>query len=501
MKHSLKKAMIIGYATVALNAISSIILTRLYVKYLGLETYGIYQMINAVTQYILLFDFGITATVMRFRIAALESGDKKQDENLLAHCGIILIALTIIVVIVGGILIINIGNIYTYFTPSDIALSQKMMFFIITQIVMTLVQHYFLGIAMSEERYTVVKALELFRVAAKLILIAVLMIAISDVMSIVYVDFGITLVGLLYIAVYDRTTIRFKIKFHYFDGKLIRTVFYLMLALMLQSFATYINNAAGKIIIGILLDKSAVAIYAFAITINSFFAAIPNSMNSVYVPKATQMVLRKASGEELTDLVIGPGRIQFMFCGAIVTGFILFGRYFIHLWAGTEADEAYICAVLILVPHLFPLIQNVCLSILTAKNKRLFRSLVVAGTSILNIIITVILVPKVGIVGAAIGTAISVFVGNIIITNIYYNKYIGLNVMRMYRQIFSRTLLCIIIASGISSLTLLIRCGELMHLIIGITTYIVVYAILLLAYGVNDNEKQYFFEILHLKKQ
>lgn len=500
MRQSRKKAMLIGYTTVALNAISSIILTRLYVKYLGLETYGIYQMINAVTQYILLFDFGITTTVTRFRISAKESGDKKQDENLLAHCGFILVALSIIVIITGAILSINIGSIYVSLTPSEVVLSQKMLFFIIIQIVSTLVQHYFLGIAMSDEQYTAVKAIGLFRVAAKLVLVAILVIITSDVMSIVYVDFGISSLCLIYIIYYTVKYIKFKVKFHFFDGKLIKSVFYLMLALMLQSFATYINNAAGKTIIGILMDKSAVAIYSFAITINSFFAAIPNSMNSVYVPQATQMILRKASGEELTDLVISPGRIQFMFCGAVVTGFILFGRYFIHLWTGKEAYEAYLCAIIIIVPHLFPLVQNVCLSILIAMNKRLFRSLVVAGTSILNIVISVILVPKIGIIGAAIGTAISVIIGNIIITNIYYYKYIGLNVIRMYGQIFSRTLLCIIIASVFSSLTLLINCGELAHLVIGFITYVIVYAVLLFIYGANADEKRYFLNILHLKR-
>ncbi len=499
MKQSRKTAMIIGYVTVAMQTVSSIVLTKLYVKYLGMETYGIYQMIYAVTQYILLFDFGITATVMRFRITALASGEKKQDENLLAHCVMIITALSTIVVIVGLVLSANIGNIYSSLTPSEVVLSQKMMFFMIAQIVMTLAMHFFLGIAMSEERYTTVKAVSLFEVAAKFVFVAILMLSVGNVMSIVYVDFAVALICLIYTAVYSSAKIDFHIKFHFFDSKLIKTIFYLMLALMLQSFATFINNAAGKTIIGIMMDKSSVAIYAFAITISSFFSAIPNSMNSVYVPKATQMILRKASNEELTDLVIGPGRIQFMFCGAVVSGFALFGRYFIHLWAGQEADLAYFCAVLILTPLLFPLVQNVCLSILTAMNKRLFRSLVVAGTSVLNIIVTVILIPKVGIIGAAIGTAVSVIIGNIIITNIYYYKTIGLNVIRMYKQIFSRTFLCILVASGTSALSLFIDCGEMVHLIIGVAIYCVVYAGMLFFYGANDSEKELIMKILKLK--
>lgn len=114
------KAIIVGYIIVALSSVSTFLLTHLYIKYLGMNDYGVYQMMNAITQYILLFDFGITTAVMRFRIAALNEKDKTRDENLLFHCITIIFVLILLVVAAGIIISIFIGNIYSSLTDVEV---------------------------------------------------------------------------------------------------------------------------------------------------------------------------------------------------------------------------------------------------------------------------------------------------------------------------------------------------------------------------------------------
>ena len=56
------------------------------------------------------------------------------------------------------------------------------------------------------------------------------------------------------------------------------------------------------------------------------------------------------------------------------------------------------------------------------------------GTSILNIIFTVPLCQKFGAIGAATGTLLSTLIGNLLILNIYYQRAIGLNVLRFWNR-------------------------------------------------------------------
>lgn len=487
--NSRKNAILIGYITVGMQSLSSIILTKLYLAYLGQNMYGIYQMVFSIAQYILLFDFGISTTVVRFRTFALENNDKKADENLLWHCAVILTVLSTVIVVVGSIVYRNLGFIYSSLNGAELTLAKNMLVIMILQIIMTLVEHYFQGIALSEEKYTVVKLLAFIKTTAKLILVAVLILSGFGIMTVVYIDCSLTIIFMGFIIAYDRIKIPFKVKFNGFDAELSRNIGFLMLALLLQSLATYANNWADKTILGIMLTSQAVAVYSVAMTISSFFASIPNSMNSVYVPKATQMVAHNATGEEFTDLVIKPGRVQFMFCGAVVAGFGLFGREFIRLWVGKESIDAWAVAMILIVPQLFPLVQNVCLSILTAMNKRMFRSVTVVSTTVLNIIVTVLLVERYGMIGAPIGTAVSILLGNVLATNIYYHKYIHLNVIRMYKGIFGRTTLCIAIASALSALTLLLPTGGWLGFLIRCGVFSLIYVLSLWFYGANDFEK------------
>ena len=46
----------------------------------------------------------------------------------------------------------------------------------------------------------------------------------------------------------------------------------------------------------------------------------------------------------------------------LLASFIVFGRPFIHLWAGTNYDDAYWITLLFFVPLTVPLIQNVGIS-------------------------------------------------------------------------------------------------------------------------------------------
>lgn len=500
MIKSRKTAILIGYGTVFANAISSIVLTNLYIKHLGYDDYGLYQMINAITQYILLFDFGITTTVSRFRVACLEKGSKKEDENLLAHSFSIVAFLIAAVVAAGLIIRGNINYIYPSLTETDIEISQKMILFIIFQIVATLIQHLFAGIAMSDEHYGIVKVSEFLRVISKLLLIAALIGFTKNVMTVVYIDFLSTALAMLIIVIYVLKNIKFSIRFHHFDRVLLGALLVLMFSLLLQSIAAYINNAAGKTILGNMMEKSAVTVYSFAVTIHSFFAAIPHAMNSVFVPQATQLVINGANGEKLTDLVIKVGRIQFMFCGATIAGFILFGKYFLEIWVGKDGIAAWPCAIIILLAHMLPLVQNVCLSILVAKNKRLIPSLVVIFTSAINIAITIFCVGKLGIIGAAIGTGFSFVLGDLVLNNIYYHKVIGLNVFRMFKEIFNRTLLCILAASFVSAFTLFIPCGAFLHLAVGAFVFVLVYAAVLWLWGANKYEKQIILNVPIFKR-
>ena len=80
---SKKLAIIVSYALICTNVLSNLILTPIYLNYLGTDGYGFYQMIYAVASYILILDLGIGTTMVRFISIYKEKKDKKENVTCL----------------------------------------------------------------------------------------------------------------------------------------------------------------------------------------------------------------------------------------------------------------------------------------------------------------------------------------------------------------------------------------------------------------------------------
>lgn len=164
------------------------------------------------------------------------------------------------------------------------------------------------------------------------------------------------------------------------------------------------------------------------------------AMSGVLLPKVTKMEANKASDKEFTNVFIKTGRLQYIVMSLIMSGFIIFGQQFINLWAGESYSSAYIIGCILMIPVTIPLIQNVGLSILQAKNKYKYRTLIFFFIAIANILISIPLSKTFGGIGAAIGTAISLIVGQGFIINIYYHKKIHIDIISFWKEIIKMSI-------------------------------------------------------------
>ena len=146
----------------------------------------------------------------------------------------------------------------------------------------------------------------------------------------------------------------------------------------------YVNSSADKTILGIMCKKADVTVYSIAASIITLFNTLPTVISSLFQPQVTRMVVNGASKSELTNLVIRVGRWQFVMCGLLLFGLAFFGIDFLHLWVGHRLTHdqqvfTWIIMMVILPFNMVPLVQTVCISILNAYDKRLYRSLILAG--------------------------------------------------------------------------------------------------------------------------
>ena len=198
-----------------------------------------------------------------------------------------------------------------------------------------------------------------------------------------------------------------------------------------------INWNVDRFIIGRFHGTIAVATYSLAAQLNTYYISLSTAVSSVFIPRVNQMISANVSNKEISSLFARVGRVQFFVLSLIFTGLIFFGKSFIYLWAGDDYGSSYIIALLLIIPVTIPLIQNLGIEVQKAKNMHQFRSWTYLFIAIVNIGISIPLVKHYQGVGAAIGTAVSLIIGNVFIMNWHYHKRVGINIVFFTKQIIS----------------------------------------------------------------
>ena len=189
------------------------------------------------------------------------------------------------------------------------------------------------------------------------------------------------------------------------------------------------------------------------------------------------------------EIVSNMGRIQFILLGAVFVGFITLGKSFIDMWLGPNYDDVYYLTLILLCPALFELCINVCLSILRAKNMLGFRTTVIAASTLLNLVITIGCMRYIGFYSAAIGTACSFLFGSVIIMGIYYYKKLKINILELYRKIFNKIWICLILSGVVCIAVSMLFNTSVAKFISGFCAFSVTYIVTLLTFGLNKKEK------------
>jgi O-antigen/teichoic acid export membrane protein len=128
------------------------------------------------------------------------------------------------------------------------------------------------------------------------------------------------------------------------------------------------------------------------------------------------------------------GRYQMIIFWYIFGGYIMLGRYFIHLWAGSQNASAFWLSIVMIAPVMVPLAQNTGIEIQRAQNQHKARSVVYVITALLNIVFSLVLIPRWGYWAPTVGYLLSMVIGPGLFMNWFYQVRIGLDMFYFWRK-------------------------------------------------------------------
>lgn len=434
--NQLRAGVVMTYLNIGLGSLIPFIYTPIMLRLLGQSEYGLYSLANSVVGYLSLLSFGLGSTIVRYVAKYRAEGNKEQEEKVIGLFIVMYSLLAILVLAGGWIISCNVEPIFhrglTDAEISKIAVLVRIMAF---NTAISFPISVFGSIIMAHEKYIYRQAVNILSTIAAPCcnLIALYMGFGSIGLSLVTTVLQFAMLPLN--AVYCFKVLRIRPRFRGLPIQLIKELLQFSAFIFLGSVVDMLFWATDKVILGMLASTAVVAVYNIGTSFNTMMTNISTAFSGVLTPKVTVMVTKDATPGQLTELFIRVGRLQYLIIALALSGFIVFGKQFIILWAGSDYENAYYMALVTLIPLAVPLIQNTGLSIVIAQNKHKFRSIVYLVIAVLNVISTYLAVPYWGGLGAAVCSGISYTIGQIIIMNIYYYKVTKLDIPAFWANI------------------------------------------------------------------
>lgn len=490
MKNQLRSGVYLSYLNLAISFLIPFVYTPVMLDLLGQAEYGLYSLANSVVGYLSLLSFGFGSTIVRYLSKCRAEGNTRELEKTYGFFLMLYSVLGTLVLAGGVILSLNVENIFEQgLTASEITKMRTLVLIMALNVALSFPLSVFSSVAIAHERYFFRKIMDIISTAAG---------PIANLVALYlgHGSVGMALAGtvvqflLAPISVgYCFRNLKLRPRFARMPGSLIREMVGFSVFVFIGSIVDMLFWATDKVILGMLASSVAVAIYNVGGTFNNIVMQLSTSISGVLVPKITGMVITDTPKEEWSNLFIRVGRLQFLIIGLIISGFSVFGRAFVDLWAGPEYADAFWVAVLTMFPLCIPLIQNTGLSIVVAQNKHQFRSIVYLIIAIANVISTYLIVPYMGIIGAALCSCVSYLLGQGIIMNVYYYKVTGLDIPRFWESILRMAIIPgTMMVAGLFVLEHIVLDSWLTFLV-GVLVYTCIYALLMYRFAMNNYEK------------
>lgn len=488
--NQLRAGVIMTYVNIGLGSLIPFVYTPIMLRLLGQSEYGLYSLANSVVGYLSLLSFGLGSTIVRYAAKYRAEGNKEQEEKVIGLFIAMYSVLALLVLIGGWIISCNVAPIFhrglTETEIGKIAILVRIMAF---NTAISFPISVFGSIVMAHEKYIYRQAVNILStVAAPCCNLIALYLGFGSIgLSIVTTIIQFMMLPLN--AVYCFKVLKIRPRFRGLPVQLIRELVQFSAFIFLGSVVDMLFWATDKVILGMLASTAVVAVYNIGTSFNTMMTNISTAFSGVLTPKVTVMITKDAPPEQLTELFVRVGRLQYLIIALALSGFIVFGKPFITLWAGADYGDAYYIALVTLIPLAVPLIQNTGLSIVVAQNKHQFRSVVYLVIAILNVVSTYIAVPYWGGLGAAVCSGISYVIGQGIIMNIYYYKVTKLNIPLFWKNIGKMSVIPVFMIFAGMWVNSVLDLDSWGAMVLGILIYTGIYSVGMYFIVMNDYEK------------
>lgn len=491
--NQLKAGAALNYVVIILNMLVGLLYTPYMLRMMGQSEYGLYSLVASVISYLTVLDLGMGNAIIRYTAKYRAEGKTTEQYEMFGMFLVLYIVIGIIAFGAGLGLYFNVDTLFgATMTVEELDKARIMMLFLIFNLAVTFPMSIFGSIITAYERFVFPKVVNIIRVVLNTAIMICLLEMGYKAIAMVVLQTVFNILTLVINYIYCKYKLQIKIFIRKFNWSFLKEVAIYSFWIFLNVIMNKIYWNTGQFVLGAFVGTAAVAVFAIAIQLQHIYMNFSTAISTVFLPKVTGMVTKNDNRKEISDLFVKTGRIQYIVMSFILSGFIVFGRDFINLWAGEGYKDVYIITLMFFVTLLIPLIQNLGITILQARNQMKFRSLLYIGIAVVSLVFQIILSKKYGGIGCAISIAGALLLGQGLIMNIYYRKKQDLDVLHFWKEILKMSVVPIILITVSMYFLRNVTLDSWVELGGAIGIFAIVYIPLFFRFSMNSYERDLF---------
>lgn len=401
---------------------------------LGDDAFGLWVLVVSITGYYGFLDLGIRSSIIRY-VARFAAGNEHDQLSRIVSTSFF--TYTCVALLLLGVTIVAAFRIEALFrvSPDSLSTARALLLVVGIAVALRFPLEVFGGVLEGLQRFSL---LNLTQVAGALLRGLLILLALNHgggllSVAVISVVIPVIVASIYMLVVLFTTPIHIETKL--VDRRSLRTLVSYGSISFIFIAADQLRFQTDAVIIGMFLSTSAIAYFSIGAKLADYAIMPVNSMASVFMPLCSQFDAVN-DVDRLRKMLIEGNRVcAFIMC-PICVALVILGRSLIEIWVGPKYAVSYIILVLLLVPKALYRMQAVSNRILfgMARHRPLAVVALLEGSA--NVILSVALIRKLGIVGDALGTTIPLTITSLVFLPVYLCRVLQVPLRTFFSEIY-----------------------------------------------------------------
>ncbi|MGO9245447.1 MAG: oligosaccharide flippase family protein [Verrucomicrobiia bacterium] len=413
---------------------AGIFLSPYLIQSLTKETYGLWVLIGSVVGYFGFTDFGVRIATGRLVAYYRARQDATKVNHTINTSLALLTASGLVVTLLTFLLSPYFGRLF-HIGP-DVPHVPAAVFLCGFAVAVGLPLTVFEGCLAGYERYDLINIVEIFMIIGRVGLTVWMIQMGYGILALAAINFALTVVGgsvkfLLCYRVFEPLHVAME----HVDRVTIRETYATSIWFLILAVSVRISFFTDNVVIGYFRTTGEVAVYSIAGRLAQYALIAVHAFNLVLMPVAAGYDARADSSKQRQLLLLGT-RASFAAAIFMATIFLAYGGRIIHIWVGSGFEQAAVVLAILTLPLVTQSSQMTTLMVLQGMAKHKNLSLIYLVEALANLILSLILVRPLGMIGVALGTALTSTFSSLIAQPIYVCRVLSLGLADYYRKAF-----------------------------------------------------------------